>query len=149
MEKKSLTALHCTLKKGPEDVNWVYYPDRSLCFYRVGFYDNIFGTDRMSLYVELGYAADAQVDQAAMLARTLEDLTRVGLVKDHKLVSHHSVVLDPAYVHITERSMREHARLKAELAAHDVHTIGRYGGWTCCSIEDNVIEARALCEQLG
>ena len=84
-----------------------------------------------------------------MLARTLEDLARVGLVKDHKLVSHHSVVLDPAYVHITETSMREHARLKAELAAHDVYTIGRYGGWTYCSIEDNVIEARALMEQLG
>ncbi|MDB4974512.1 MAG: hypothetical protein JWN48_2853 [Myxococcaceae bacterium] len=136
-------------KKGPEGVHWIYYPDRSLCFYRVGFYDNIFDTDRMSLYVELGYPAAGAVDPQAMLARTLEDLTRVGVIKDQRLVSHHSVVLDPAYVHITETSIREHARLKAQLAARDVHTIGRYGGWTYCSIEDNVLEARALCEQLG
>ncbi|MDB4990950.1 MAG: hypothetical protein JWN04_6128 [Myxococcaceae bacterium] len=136
-------------KKGPEAINWIYYPDRSLCFYRVGFYDNIFGSDRMSLYVELGYPAEGVVDQPAMLARTLEDLARIGVVKDHRLVSHHSVVLDPAYVHITERSMQQHAKLKAQLAAHDVHTIGRYGGWTYCSIEDNVIEARALCERLA
>ena len=25
-----------------------------------------------------------------------------------------------------------------------VHSIGRYGGWTYCSIEDNIVEARAL-----
>jgi protoporphyrinogen oxidase len=136
-------------KKGPERVHWIYYPDRSLCFYRVGFYDNIFDTERMSLYVEIGYPADGEVDVGAMLARTLEDLKRAGVVDGHQLVSHHSVVLDPAYVHITEASVREHAKLKAQLAVSDVHTLGRYGGWTYCSIEDNVIEARALTEALG
>lgn len=135
-------------KKGPERVHWIYYPDRSLAFYRVGFYDNIFDTARMSLYVEIGYPADAPVDVDAMRARTLADLARVGVVRDHQLVSHHSVVLDPAYVHITGRSMQAHARLKTELAAAGVHTLGRYGGWTYCSIEDNVIEARALVESL-
>ncbi|HEY6878222.1 MAG TPA: NAD(P)-binding protein [Polyangiales bacterium] len=138
--------------KGPQDVHWIYYPDRSLCFYRVGFYDNIFNTDRMSLYVEIGYPAGHVVDHneiELMLRRTLTDLGRAGVVSDQELVSHHSVVLDPAYVHITERSMREHARLKAQLASHGVHTLGRYGGWTYCSIEDNVIEARALTAALG
>ena len=136
-------------RKGPEDVHWIYYPDRSLCFYRVGFYDNIFATPRMSLYVEIGYPAAAQVDVPAMLERTLTDLRRTGVVGDHELVSHHSVVLDPAYVHITQRSLSEHARLKRELESRGVYTLGRYGGWTYCSIEDNVIEARALMERIG
>jgi len=136
-------------RKGPERVNWIYYPDRSLCFYRIGFYDNIFDTDRMSLYVEIGYPADGEVDVDAMLVRTLEGLKQVGVVGDHQLVSHHSIVLDPAYVHITQRSMREHARLKGELEQRGVYTLGRYGGWTYCSIEDNVLEARALTERLG
>jgi protoporphyrinogen oxidase len=135
-------------KKGPEAVHWIYYPDRSLCFYRVGFYDNIFGSDRMSLYVELGYPADGVVDQQAMLDKTLADLTRAGVITEQRLVSSHSVVLDPAYVHITSASMREHARLKAQLESRGVYTMGRYGGWTYCSIEDNVLEARALMEQL-
>jgi protoporphyrinogen oxidase len=135
-------------KKGPERVHWIYYPDRTLSFYRVGFYDNIFGTDRMSLYVEIGYPADGVVDIEAMRARVLVDLRRAGIVQDHQLVSHHAVVLDPAYVHITEASIRAHAARKAELAARDVHTIGRYGGWTYCSIEDNVIEAKALTAAL-
>jgi protoporphyrinogen oxidase len=135
-------------KKGPREVNWIYYPDRSLCFYRVGFYDNIFDTERMSLYVEIGYPADAQVDVEAMRKQTLADLGRTGLVTDHQLVSWHSVVLDPAYVHITQASLAAHKRSAAELAAQGVHSIGRYGGWTYCSIEDNILEARALAPRL-
>jgi protoporphyrinogen oxidase len=135
-------------KKGPRDAHWIYYPDRSLCFYRVGFYDNIFDTDRMSLYVEIGYPAEAQVDVEEMKRQTLSDLARAGVIKDHQLISWHSIVLDPAYVHITQASLAAHQRLAAELAAQGVYSIGRYGGWTYCSIEDNILEARALVAQL-
>jgi protoporphyrinogen oxidase len=131
-------------RKGPKNVHWTYFPDRDLAFYRVGFYDNIFETERMSLYVELGYPRDADIDVPATRARVLADLAKAGVVTDHQLVAEHSVVMDPAYVHITRASLAETARLKAALAARDVHSIGRYGGWTYCSIEDNMVEARAL-----
>jgi protoporphyrinogen oxidase len=136
-------------KKGPRDVHWIYYPDRARSFYRVGFYDNIFDSDRLSLYVELGYARDAAVDHAAALARVLDDLRAEKVIDDHRLVDHHSVVMDPAYVHITRASMAEHARLKRQLNAEGVYPVGRYGGWTYCSIEDNIVEARALLAELG
>jgi hypothetical protein len=68
---------------------------------------------------------------------------------EHRLVAEHSVVMDPAYVHITERSMADHRRLSTLLRQHDVHSVGRYGGWTYCSIEDNIVEARALVETFG
>src|SRR5205823_5608789 len=99
-------------KKGPKAAHWIYYPDRARSFYRVGFYDNIFDSDRMSLYVELGYARGDRVDASAALARVLSDLRAEGVVGDHQLVDHHSVVMDPAYVHITRASMAQHARLK-------------------------------------
>jgi len=73
----------------------------------------------------------------------------VGVVDGHRLVSHHAIVLDPAYVHITQGSIAEHQRLSRELVRHGVHSIGRYGGWTYCSIEDNIVEARALGRELG
>ena len=135
-------------KKGPEGIHWLYFPDRALSFYRVGFYDNIFGSDRMSLYVEIGLGADARVDRELLLQRVLGDLRKVSVATDHQLVADHSVLMDPAYVHITERSNAEVARLKARLAPHDVYSIGRYGSWTYCSIEDNIVEARALASQL-
>jgi len=137
-------------RKGPKDVHWMYYPDRATVFYRVGFYDNIFDTDRLSAYVEIGYPKDGVVDQKAMIDRVLVDLAREGVIgKEHRLVAHHSVVMDPAYVHITQKSIEAHKRLSAELTAAGVHAIGRYGGWTYCSIEDNIVEARALVKSFG
>jgi protoporphyrinogen oxidase len=131
-------------RKGPRDVHWIYYPDRDLVFYRVGFYDNIFETQRMSLYVEIGFPRDAEIDVAATRTRVLVDLARAGVIKDHQLVAEHHVIMDPAYVHITRDSLAETARIRAELAKSNVHSIGRYGGWTYCSIEDNIVEARGL-----
>jgi protoporphyrinogen oxidase len=138
-------------RKGPEGIHWAYFPQRALSFYRVGFYDNIFGADRMSLYVELGYPKDAVIDDATvetMRARVLEDLARAGLVDGHRLVSWHSVVMDPAYVHVTSGSLRDVAAKKRVLESRGVYSIGRYGSWTYCSIEDNVVEARALADTL-
>ena len=131
-------------KKGRKDVHWVYFPDREISFYRIGFYDNIFDGDRLSLYVEIGFAKDAHVDVALMRERVLADLRKLGVVTDHQLVAEHSVVMDPAYVHITQRSLSEHARITGELKGRGVYPIGRYGGWTYCSIEDTIVEAREL-----
>ncbi|MDD9965889.1 MAG: NAD(P)-binding protein [Myxococcales bacterium] len=138
-------------RKGPEGVHWIYYPDRGVCFYRVGFYDNIFGHDRMSCYVELGYPPEARLDGQVVedtKRRVLADLTKVGVCDGHTLVSSHHVVLDPAYVHITKASLDDVARKKSLLERHGVHSMGRYGSWTYCSIEDNIVEARALAHRL-
>ncbi len=135
-------------RKGPTGVHWIYYPDKKTVFYRLGFYDNIFDTDRLSLYVEIGFPKDGAVDTDALLARVLADLERVGVTKGHRLVASHSVVMDPAYVHVTRSSIAEHQRLGDALRSHGVHSIGRYGGWTYCSIEDNIVEARALVRTL-
>ncbi|HEY1812187.1 MAG TPA: NAD(P)-binding protein [Kofleriaceae bacterium] len=154
--------------KGPRDIHWMYFPDPAIVFYRVGWYDNILGGDRMSLYVEIGApngstfdgrdprptgsAAEGRrggEDVAALQARVLDDLVREGIVTDQRLVASHHVVLDPAYVHITRASLAETARLRAELAADGIHSVGRYGGWTYCSIEDNLLETRALAKTLS
>jgi hypothetical protein len=76
-------------KKGPKHVHWVYYPSRARAFYRIGFYDNIFDTDRMSLYVELGYPKDAEIEVEEARARVLEGLREEELVTDHRLVAEH------------------------------------------------------------
>jgi len=135
-------------RKGARGVHWMYFPDRSLCFYRVGWYDNILDGDRMSLYVEVGAPHGASYDADELRARVLAELAREGIVDGHRLVSHHHVVLDPAYCHITAASLAETARLDRVFAAANVHSVGRYGRWTYCSIEDNLIEARELAARL-
>jgi hypothetical protein len=136
-------------RKGPSGIHWMYFPDPSLVFYRVGWYDNIFDTDRMSLYVEIGVPEGATPDVPALRTRVLDDLRREKIITDHQLVAEHSVVMDPAYCHITKASLAETARLRGLLAASDVHSVGRYGGWTYCSIEDNLLETKALATSLA
>lgn len=138
--------------KGPQNVHWIYYPQRELSFYRVGFYDNIFGSERMSLYVEVGLPWDADLtedERGALKARVLADLQTCGVLTNQTLVASHDVLLDPAYVHITTQSNSESVARRELLAAEDVHSIGRYGAWTYCSIEDNIIEARQLADSLS
>lgn len=139
-------------RKGPEGIHWAYFPQRDISFYRVGFYDNIRNDSQMSLYVEVGLRSDADVSEAAMLGlkeAVLDGLHRTGIVRDHRLVSSHHVVMDPAYVHITDRVLAEVGRYRAILGANGVYSIGRYGGWTYCSIEDNMVEARSLADSFN
>jgi protoporphyrinogen oxidase len=136
-------------RKGATEPHWIYFPGRELCFYRVGFYDNIMDGERMSLYVEIGAARDEILDVDAMRGRALADLAQAGVVDGHRLVSWHSVVLDPAYVHVTGAARAAQRALTPILHAAGVYPVGRYGGWTYCSIEDNMIETRELARIFG
>ena len=46
-----------------------------------------------------------------------------------------------------EKLQKQKAKRRV-LESRGVYSIGRYGGWTYCSIEDNVVEARALADAL-
>jgi len=135
--------------KGWDSDHWTYIPDPEARFYRVGFYDNIFDTDRMSLYVEVGMSPDEPVNVEVELARVLEGLKKQGIVTNQELISWHSVTLDPAYVHIHSRGQEDALKQRKALAANGVHSAGRYGAWKYCSIEDNIIEARALAKEIA
>ncbi len=136
--------------KGNEEIKdqWIYFQDKSLVFYRVGFYNNIFGTEKLSVYVEIGLKSDAEIDEQAYLERALSDLQRVGIVKDHKVEAYSTVVMNPAYVHVSKQMERDREEKKSLLASNHIYSIGRYGSWCYCSIEDNIIEAKRLSEHL-
>lgn len=137
--------------KGPEHTNsWIYIPENKYVFYRVGFYDNILGQDRTSLYVEIGFGKDQEIgDTDSLLERTLNDLIAAGIITDKQhLVAHNMVVMNPAYVHITQRSEADKREQMRRLAEHNIYSIGRYGEWKYCSLEDNMYDAFMLSKQI-
>lgn len=138
-------------RKGDDQVNsWIYIPSKEFIFYRVGYYDNILSDDRMSLYVEIGFPQDATLQSESIyLERVLQDLNKIGVISNQNLVDYETILMDPAYVHINQNSMQAVARYKEELAKHDIYSIGRYGSWTYCSIEDNILEAKEIAELLS
>lgn len=136
--------------KGNDCLNsWIYVPEKDYIFYRLGYYDNIMGTDRMSLYVEIGFPENfALKKEGIYLERVLEDLRKMGIVTTQKLVDYEAVLMKPAYAHISKNSIEAVESVKKELSKKDIYTIGRYGSWTYCSIEDNILEAKSLAENL-
>ena len=130
------------------DTHWIYFPEDKYCFYRVGFYDNVLGMDKMSLYVELGFKHDEDVAAEGYLEDVLDDLKKAGIIHDEKLVDFETIIMNPAYVHINKASTHHCQMMKEQLRKHHIYSIGRYGSWTYCSIEDNMIEARDLANEL-
>lgn len=136
-------------KKSAFKEHWIYVPDKDVNYYRIGFYDNILSTDKLSMYVEIGYPKDAAVDMEQQLALTLENLKRCGIVtEDNSLIASSTILMDPAYVHIRRDTEAAIAEMKRSLAVSGIHTIGRYGGWTYCSMEDCMLEAKELVQAL-
>ncbi|MCI9360557.1 MAG: NAD(P)-binding protein [Hungatella sp.] len=130
----------------PNDIacHWIYYPDKEICFYRVGFYNNILHSDRMSLYVELGFPKGKKIDIDLWIERVLCDLKKVGIITDQHLIASNNLVMRPAYVHITSESQKRIEQLTDKLSKKNVFSIGRYGAWRYCSIEDCIQQADGL-----
>lgn len=129
--------------------HWTYVPMKNVNFYRMGYYSNILGTDRLSMYIEIGYCEGENIDERQQLRLTLENLRRLGVITDHKLVAYNTLVINPGYVHITTESIKAVDTFCEDMAKVEVYTIGRYGKWTYCSIEDCMVDAMILARKHG
>ena len=139
-------------KKSNFKEHWIYFPQKDINFYRVGFYDNILMSDKLSMYIEIGYEKKSKIsedDIKEQLNLTLQNLNKVGIVEDdNKLVDCSTIVMNPAYVHINSENNKEIKEFEKYLNDNSVYTIGRYGAWTYCSMEDCMISAKELAEKL-
>ena len=132
------------------DNHWIYYPSKEYVFYRIGLYSSIFESRKMSLYVEIGRSsADPHENQDKLLSRVLSDLKKVGIITNQKLISHSYVEMDPAYVHVNKSSDNDMKEKMSLLNEKSIYSIGRYGAWRYCSIEDNIIEAKEFAKKIN
>ena len=127
-----------------KNVHWLYVPSKDINFYRVGFYNNIIGTEKLSLYIEIGYPNNYSISKEEVdeqLKKCIEGLKKMGIVTDHKLISYETIIMDPAYVHITSKSIETVNEIKDNLKSKGVFLVGRYGNWKYCSIEDCMLDS--------
>ena len=58
------------------------------------------------------------------------------------------LILDPAYVFITKESNKIYDNWTKKWNKNNIFSIGRYGSWTYCSIEDNIIQSKLISKKL-
>ena len=149
LSANQVLVLNLGFDKPSEDkkVSWIYYPGDEF-FYRIGFYNNIAGTEKLSLYVEIGYREIDVIDIDIALERTLADLKRVGVINDHKLVAFMPYIINPGYVHITKKGLEFTNRIINEMEKRNVYMVGRYARWQYSAMDDSMEQAFKLASEI-
>jgi protoporphyrinogen oxidase len=147
----SVLVLNIGARRGPRcpDEHWLYVPDSSSGFYRVGFYSNVEPEflprradrdDLVSLYVErarLGGTRPSAEEIAAYERDTLAELQAHGFIASVELCR--ADWIDVAYTWSWVGSGWRERALGA-LRRHGIHQIGRYGRWIFQGIADSIRE---------
>jgi len=129
--------------------HWIYIPEKKYNFYRIGFYDNILQSDKLSMYIEIGFSKNDSINVEEELRKTLVGLKEIGIISDEmKLLEYVSLIMDPAYVHINGEDSKQVDAFLSAGKNNNVYSIGRYGRWQYCSMEDCILEAMNLSKNL-
>lgn len=130
--------------------HWIYFPDKMINFYRIGLYNNILGTSKMSIYVEIGFSKNEMIDIDKEFKETIQNLKKCNILDDeNQILEYNSIIMDPAYVHINNEELIKIKEIKNNLELNNIYTIGRYGNWTYCSMEDCMLQAKKLYNKIG
>ncbi|MFH1783002.1 MAG: FAD-dependent oxidoreductase [Candidatus Omnitrophota bacterium] len=152
---KFISVLVLNIGVNREDVtdrHWVYYPEKELDFYRIGFPTN-FSMDvappkKTSMYVEISYR-DRKIDIDKAISRTVKHLKALGMIREEGEIDL-CLPVDIKYGYVIYDKFRNDAvkTIKDYLAGFNIHPIGRYGGWKYMSMEDVILEGKEIAECL-
>ncbi len=143
------------LPEGLADVHWVYVPDPSVPFYRVGFYSNISRgmcpPGCSSLYVEVGVPG-TEIDRLNIIdtvqPAVIKALSRLGWVRPETISCIVVHIIRCAYVHHSFEREQVIEQIVKRLESFDIYPIGRYGLWDYISMEDSIVSAMETMNKL-
>jgi protoporphyrinogen oxidase len=129
-----------TRTQPPAKYHWVYVPEESYPFFRIGIFNNAVASmappGAGSLYVEL-------TDRAGTpkLPEILQALENIGAITAVEDVSRAAVCeIQYAYVIFDDAHDESTRSIQEWLQSVGVHSCGRYGSWTYNSMEDSIIQ---------
>lgn len=150
----SILALNFGIRKDNiTDRHWIYYPEREQVFYRVGFSSNFSKNTappgRTSIYAEISYPGNTQIDRDSMISAAIRDLKKLGIISDDKDIEI-CMPIDIKYGYVIYDSNRIQATqvIKDYLKRFNISSIGRYGGWSYMSMEDVILQGKETAECL-
>jgi protoporphyrinogen oxidase len=137
--------------EAPSPQHWLYFPDRELPFYRVGFPSNHGrlapeGCHTVSIELSLD-PGGAQVAEEAAAAEAA--LAAIGLLDRGRVRVRVSTVIDPAYVVFDHRRRPALAALRRFLDGHGVLLAGRWAEWKYSAMEDAILDGMAVARTIG
>jgi len=141
-------------REGISDYHWLYFPEPSYPFYRVGFLSNLSpymapkGTSALS--VEISHLPSTPPPLKKVREQTLAALVSCGILRtEDKILAEKTIFIKHAYV-IYDRFRSEHLpRLMQFLRANQIYPLGRYGLWEYTTMEEAILQGKEAAEALS
>lgn len=133
--------------------HWLYIPDETVPFYRLGFPQNVIdatcppGCVSISVEIEenrrLSYT-DEQI--ADMVVRYLVECNLIDFIEFFDVSS---ILIAPAYTYCMEHTKVSSAAFLEKLKRNNIITVGRYGMWKYFSMEEAYLSGKQTARLLG
>jgi len=138
--------------------HYILFPEKKHLFHRVSFPRNF--SDLMvpegkdSIIAEISIArknSDSLYDdkpKEELIRAVLRQLEEIGLIKLEEVCGTHISITKPAYI-LTDLNWRSKLGLIGDfLTLNDIRTCGRFAEWKYLKIDDTILEARRMAENI-
>lgn len=140
-----LYILNLGIKKTKIKNHWIYFPQKYIPFYRLGFYtnfsQNMAPKNCSSLYIEFSFDKKETPNLTYLENKVVEILKKLNIIKEENdIITSMWTKIEYPYViydKYREDSLKEIFNF---LKSNNVMSIGRYGGWKYSFMEENIKE---------
>lgn len=126
--------------------HWIYFPQRRLSFFRVGFFHNFSPhsapAGKSSLYVEVSYSKDCPINKKGIIPRIKKDLNGLGLVDDEAISVCDINDIEYGYPIYDQNYSSAREEILGFLRKNNIIPCGRYGSWRYMTMEDALLDGR-------
>ena len=127
----------------PRSEHWIYFPEESFPFYRVGFptnFSNAVAPEGCgSMYIEIAHMPGVEHDEGKLSDNALCALRDAEVISPDVNISASLFLPIPcAYVFFDRYRKENIKRILSELASHSILSVGRYGAWEYSSMQDAI-----------
>ncbi len=131
--------------------HWVYFPEKEYPFYRIGFWHNF--SKQMtppgcsSLYGEFAFKNRSKRWINHTLKQSMAMIKKLYGISNTDLLTEKIISIPHAYVTYDQWREQHLPKLLARLEKHDIYSVGRYGAWKYASMQEAVLDGRAVADQ--
>ncbi len=127
--------------------HWVYFPEKNVSFFRVGFPHNFSAVHpagmKSALYAEVAYSREKPIDKRRAATIIKNDLKKTGILNRYDRICAQDVNdIQYGYPIYDSQYSRVRGRLLAFFESNNVLCRGRYGAWRYMSMEDVILEGK-------
>lgn len=134
------------------DKHWIYFPEKTYPFYRLGFGHNF--SEHMapqncsSLYGEFSHIGKSKQWIDNTLKLSLSKTKELLKIAEHEVATEKIIPISHAYVMYDHWREKNLPKLLKTLEAKNIHSIGRYGAWKYCSMQETLLDGKEAVEKV-